>query len=133
MINEILANELVSNIIRLFIFLIPFIWCGFHFKKYGFIQGFFSLLCIPMMYLFIIEIFINLDLKLDVNILKIVIGSKELFSPYFNLHKEIYLLTKINWLYNTNWIFMPSIVLYFLTLGYSITAYQNKKKKLKND
>lgn len=131
MLDVILNNELYKNLINLGVFLLPFIIAGVHFKRYNFLQGIFSLICLPMITVGVIDLikFIKLDQKL----IDYILSFKELFMPYFNIHKNIYKLTNWEWLYNSSWIFMPSIVLYFLTLGYSITARSKRKKREKSN
>ena len=63
----ILNNELYKNLIYFGVFLLPFIIAGIHFKRYNFIQGIFSLICLPMITVGVVELivnFINLDEKL---------------------------------------------------------------------
>ena len=126
----ILNNELYKNLIYFGVFLLPFILAGIHFKRYNFIQGIFSLICLPMITVGVVELIVNF-INLDEKLIEYILSFEDLFMPYYNIHKNIYKLTNFEWLYNTGWIFMPSAVLYFLTLGYSITFRKKRKKKEK--
>lgn len=130
MMDAILASDLYKTLIAIGVTLLPFLIAGFHMKRYGFLQGIFSLICVPMIVFGFIELIIVIC-KENHEILELVTVCSVGLLPYFGLQKELLSITNMDWLYNTGWIYMPYAVLFVLTYGFSITIRQ-KKKKSKN-
>lgn len=133
MVDKLLSNEIYINLIAIAVTIIPFLICCFHYKKYGFLQAVFSILTVPMIFNGIGDlvcfIFKSND---DIRIIfqGIFVGLDSILKLYQNLFE----FTGWQWLYNTGWIYMPAIVIFILTYGYSITFYKKRKhKKEKED
>lgn len=117
-------TEVNVTLIGILVMIFPFIICGYHFKKYGFLQGIFSLLTIPMIFLGIRDL------------LMVIPQTNIAFNEFFYGLESIYFLYELlfsytgwTWLYDTGWIYMPFAVLFILSYGYSITFYKKRKHK----
>lgn len=132
MIAEILSNEIYVLLIALGVFVFTFLICCFHFKKYGFLQAIFSLITVPMI-IHGIGAFVIYILGESVDLVELITMSMFGLNSIYLIHKEIYSLTGWNWLFETGWIYMPSIVLFILSYGYSITFYKKRRTKKKSN
>lgn len=128
MVESILSNKIYIALFSILALLIPFLVCGHHYKKYGILQAIFSIVTVPMLYYGASELacYIFKDNQLYANAIEEIFKSLE--SVYL-LHYRMYEFTGWNWLYNSGYIYMPSIILFVLTYGYSITFYRKRKKK----
>ena len=50
MIEKLLSNEIYVVLIAVVVTLVPFLVCCYHYKKYGILQGIFSILTVPMLF-----------------------------------------------------------------------------------
>ena len=132
MLETILANDWMIYLISLGVFLITILICGRHYKKYGFLQAIFSIICVPMLVhglgLLLGYIFRdNIDMVEFFNACVYGLNSiKELFI-------ELFKIIGIAWFYETAGFYLPFGVLYVLTYGYSITWYKKRKKNKKEE
>lgn len=131
MFNQILDNELYKILIRFGVFILPFIISGIHFKKYNFLQGLISFLCIPMIILGIIELI--LLKQSDARIIEFYSSLSDLYKPYLELHRSLYKLTTWKWLFDSGWIYFPTVLIFILSWGFSITKRKNDKKNKKKE
>ncbi len=130
MVDKLLSNEIYVILIAIAITIIPFLICCFHYKKYGFIQAIFSILTVPMIFFGIGDLLCFI-FKSDSNMLVILSTIFSGLSSIYNLHYVLYEFTGWEWLYSTGWIYMPAIVVFILSYGYSVTI--RKKRKHKKD
>ncbi len=128
--DNILSNQIYILLIAIVVMIIPFLICCFHYKKYGILQAIFSILTVPMIFHGIGEL-LQLIFKSNYDMVILIDSSISGLNSIFELHKGLYSLTGWQWLYNTGWIYMPSIVIFILSYGYSITI--RKKLKHKKD
>ena len=131
MIEKLLSNELYVVLLAIVITVFPFLVCSFHYKKYGLLQGIFSIITIPMLF--------NGIGDLICFIFKEAPDAQMVFQGMFfgldsiaQLYRKLFSFTGWEWLYNTGWIYMPAIVIFILTYGYSITFYKRRKRKKKD-
>lgn len=132
MIEKLLSNEIYVVLIAIAVTILPFLVCCFHFKKYGILQGIFSILSVPMLFNgigdFICFIF------------KGVPDAQTVFQGIFfgldsiaQLYRKLFSFTGWTWLYDTGCIYIPAILIFVLTYGYSITFYQRRKRREKRE
>ncbi|MDE6584806.1 MAG: hypothetical protein K2K15_05330 [Anaeroplasmataceae bacterium] len=131
MIEKLLSNEVYVVLLAIVITVFPFLVCSFHYKKYGLLQGIFSIITVPMIF--------NGIGDLICFIFKEVPDAQTVFQGMFfgldsiaQLYRKLFSFTGWEWLYNTGWIYMPAIVIFILTYGYSITFYKRRKRKKKD-
>ncbi len=128
MIDNILSNQIYIILIAIVITIIPFLICCFHYKKYGILQAILSIFSVPMIFCGISQLLL-LIFKSNQDMILLIELSFSGLSSILDLHKILYSLTGWQWLYATGWIFMPSIVIFILSYGYSITIRRKRKNK----
>lgn len=129
--EAVLENEFLMFIIMVLVSTFPFMIVGHQYKKYGFLQGFFSLLTVPMMFLGVGELLL-LMFKNNADFSSLIMIAISPLNSVYELYYMLFYMTKIEWLYDTGWIYMPAIVIFILTYGYSITFYRKKRKNRGN-
>lgn len=128
MIDKLLSNEIYVVLIAIVVTVFPFLICCYHYKKYGILQGLFSIITIPMLFNGIGDL-----------VCFIFTGAKDVqavFQGIFfgldsiaQLYRKLFSFTGWTWLYETGWIYMPAILIFMITYGYSITLYQKRKRR----
>lgn len=127
MLETILTNDWMIYLISLGVFLVTILICCGHYKKYGFLQAIFSIICVPMLIhgLGVLLAYIfrdNIDL---VELFNVCIYGLESVKVLFI---ELFKILGITWFYETAGFYLPFGILYVLTYGYSITWYKKYKK-----
>lgn len=131
MIEKILSNELYIILIAIGVMLVPFIICGHHYKKFGIIQGIFSVITVPMLFCALGDLLCFI-FKDNANMSAFFKGAFVGLDAFFQVYRKLFSFTTWEWLYATGWIYMPAIVIFILSYGYSITI-RNKRKKSKKE
>lgn len=128
MIEKLLSNEIYVVLLAIVVTIFPFLVCCYHYKKYGILQGIFSIMTVPMIF--------NGIGDLVCFIFRGAQDVQEVFQGIFfgldsiaQLYRKLFSFTGWEWLYGTGWIYMPAIVIFVLTYGYSITFHQKRKNK----
>lgn len=128
MIEKLLSNEIYVVLLAIVVLIFPFLICCFHFKKYGFLQGVFSIITVPMLFNGIGD-FICFIFKENADAKTVFQGIFFGLDSVAQLYRRLFSFTGWEWLYNTGWIYMPAAVIFLLTYGYSITFYRKRKAK----
>lgn len=130
MIDKLLSNEIYVVLIAIVVTVFPFLVCCYHYKKYGLLQGIFSIITVPMLFNGIGD-FICFIFKDVGNVQEVFQGIFFGLDSIAQLYRRLFSFTGWKWLYDTGWIYMPAIVIFVLTYGYSITFHRKRKYKIK--
>ena len=113
MLDTILANDFVGYFTALLVFLITLLMCSRHFKKYGFLQGIFSTLCIPMLIHGLGQL---LAYMFKENTSLVILLERSVLS--LDGLKQVYILllekTGIEWFTQGIGLYVPFIVIFFM-------------------
>ena len=131
MIEKLLSNEIYVVLIALAVTIFPFLVCCYHYKKYGILQGLFSILTVPMIFNGIGDL-VCFIFKESAEVQTVFQGIFFGLDSIAQLYRKLFSFTGWKWLYATGWVYMPAIVLFILTYGYSITYYKKFKRKKKH-
>ena len=127
MLETILANDFIIYLIALGVFVITVLMCVHHYKKYSFLQGIFSTICIPMLVHglgMLVAYCFKGNEELSLFIKECVIGLEGVKSLFVGLCEQMTLVDFAN----SGWIYLPFGILFVLTYGYSITWRKKHKK-----
>ena len=128
----VLENEILLHLVTLLVVVTPLMVAGHHYKKYSFLQGFFSFLTVPMIFKGLCELVLFI-FKDNLELGELILQTYYPLEFEYNLYYKILSLTNVEWLYKTNWIYMPAIVLFIFTYGYSITFRRKRKKRARSE
>ncbi|MDE6656607.1 MAG: hypothetical protein K2J85_06430 [Anaeroplasmataceae bacterium] len=132
MIEKLLSNEIYVVLLAIVVTVFPFLVCCYHYKKYGILQGIFSIITVPMIFNGIGD-FICFIFKGAKDAQTVFQGIFFGLDSVAQLYRKLFSFTGWKWLYDTGWIYMPAIVIFVLTYGYSITFYKKRKNKKEKD
>ena len=120
-------SPFIITLLTVLCLLLPFLIAGFHFKRYGMIQGIFSLITLPMIVCGFLELFSVLFEK-NQNMMEMIIHLNSGIGVYKNLQVSLLKETKIDWLYQSGWLYLPYALVYVITHSISIGIRHKKKK-----
>lgn len=132
MIDKLLSNEIYVVLIAIVVTVFPFLVCCYHYKKYGILQGIFSIMTVPMLFNGIGD-FICFIFKGAPDAQKVFQGIFFGLDSIAQLYKKLFSFTGWSWLYQTGWIYLPAGIIFIITYGYSLTFYQKRRRKESRD
>ena len=111
MLETILANEWMIYLISLGVFLVTVLMCCRHYKKYGFLQAIFSIICIPML-MHGLGLLLGYIFRDNLDMVELFESCVYGLTSIKELYIELFQIIGIAWFYETAGFYLPFGILY---------------------